>query len=106
MRPIRGSSSSTGSRPWPTVPVAPVTANLLADHGLAVTVLEAQPEPGGAVRSAQATAPGFEHDLFSAFYPFAVASPVIRALRLEEHGLVWRRAPPVAAHPTGGGAAA
>jgi phytoene dehydrogenase-like protein len=83
-----------------------VAANVLADHGLTVTVLEAQPEPGGAVRSAQATVPGFEHDLFSAFYPFAVASPAMRRLELERHGLVWRRSPVVVAHPTDDGRAA
>jgi len=78
-----------------------VAANLLADAGWRVLVLEAQPEPGGAVRSAALTHPGFVHDLCSAFYPLAVASPVLRALRLEEHGLRWRRAPLVLAHPTG-----
>ena len=78
-----------------------VGANLLADAGWRVLVLEAQPEPGGAVRSATLTHPGFVHDLCSAFYPLAVASPVVRALRLEEHGLRWRRAPLVLAHPTG-----
>jgi phytoene dehydrogenase-like protein len=83
-----------------------VAANLLADAGLSVVVLEAQDGPGGAVRSAPVTLPGFEHDLYSAFYPFAVASPVIRDLRLEQHGLVWRRAPLVVAHPTPGGPAA
>lgn len=83
-----------------------VAANLLADAGLSVTVLEAQSEPGGAVRSAPVTLPGFEHDLFSAFYPFAVASPVMRDLDLEAHGLVWRRAPLAVAHPTPGGPAA
>ena len=83
-----------------------VAANVLADHGVSVTVLEAQPEPGGAVRSAEATVPGFVHDLFSAFYPFAVASPVMRSLRLEEHGLRWRRSPLVVAHPTEDGPAA
>jgi phytoene dehydrogenase-like protein len=83
-----------------------VAANVLADHGLSVVVFEAQEQPGGAVRSAQATLPGYEHDLFSAFYPFAVASPAIRRLRLEEHGLVWRRAPLVLAHPTAAGPAA
>ncbi len=80
-----------------------VAANILADHGLSVVVFEACGEPGGAVRSAQVTVPGFEHDLFSAFYPFAVASPTIRKLALEEHGLVWRRAPLVVAHPTAEG---
>jgi phytoene dehydrogenase-like protein len=83
-----------------------VAANVLADHGLSVVVLEAQEQPGGAVRSAQVTLPGYEHDLFSAFYPFAAASPVILGLRLEEHGLVWRRAPLVLAHPTAEGPSA
>src|ERR687883_146125 len=67
-----------------------VAANLLADAGLSVTVFEAHEQPGGAVRSGPVTVPGFEHDLFSAFYPFAVASPVMRDLGLEAHGLVWR----------------
>src|SRR5947207_11854539 len=80
-----------------------VAANVLADHGLQVVVFEAQDEPGGAVRSGQVTLPGYEHDLFSAFYPLATASPAIRSLALEDHGLVWRRAPLVLAHPTGDG---
>src|ERR687892_455026 len=82
-----------------------VAANHLADHGLSVVVLEAQEQPGGAVRSGQVTLPGYEHDLFSAFYPFAAASPVMRRLRLEEHGLAWRRAPLVLAHTTAEGPA-
>jgi phytoene dehydrogenase-like protein len=76
-----------------------VAANHLADHGWSVTVLEAATEPGGAVRSGELTLPGFTHDLFSAFYPLAVASPAIKALRLEEFGLRWRQAPLVLAHP-------
>jgi phytoene dehydrogenase-like protein len=75
-------------------------ANLLAQRGWSVTVFEEQPEPGGAVRSGEITEPGFVHDLFSAFYPLGVASPVMRALELERHGLRWRRAPAVVAHPT------
>ncbi|MFN8024969.1 MAG: NAD(P)/FAD-dependent oxidoreductase [Acidimicrobiia bacterium] len=78
-----------------------VAANLLADAGRRVLVLEAQPAPGGAVRSAELTLPGHTHDLCSAFYPLGVASPVLRSLGLEEHGLTWRRAPLVLAHPTG-----
>ncbi|HEX2043097.1 MAG TPA: NAD(P)/FAD-dependent oxidoreductase [Acidimicrobiales bacterium] len=77
-----------------------VAANLLADAGWDVVVLEAQPEPGGAVRSAELTRPGFVHDLFSAFYPLAAASPVLRRLDLVAFGLRWRRAPRVLAHPT------
>jgi phytoene dehydrogenase-like protein len=77
-----------------------VAANVLADAGWDVLVLEAQPEPGGAVRSGELTVPGFRHDLFSAFYPLAAASPVINRLGLEDHGLRWLRAPAVLAHPT------
>ncbi|MBW3555750.1 MAG: NAD(P)/FAD-dependent oxidoreductase, partial [Actinobacteria bacterium] len=44
--------------------------------------------------------PGFVNDEFSAFYPLAAASPVIRRLALEDHGLRWRRAPLVLAHPS------
>ncbi len=63
-------------------------------------VLEAEPEPGGAVRSGELTVPGFVHDRFSAFHPLAFASPVLRSLRLDEFGLQWSRAPLVLAHPT------
>lgn len=75
-----------------------VAANHLADAGWSVTVLEAAPEPGGAVRSGELTLPGYRHDLFSAFYPLAAAAPTLRDLRLEEHGLRWCRAPLVLAH--------
>jgi phytoene dehydrogenase-like protein len=84
-----------------------VAANLLADRGWDVLVLEAEDEPGGAVRSAPLTGePGFVHDVFSAFHPFAVASPAIGGLDLEEHGLRWCRAPVVAAHPAADGTCA
>jgi phytoene dehydrogenase-like protein len=84
-----------------------VAANLLADRGWDVLVLEAEDEPGGAVRSAPLTGePGFVHDVFSAFYPFAVASPAIGSLDLEQHGLEWCRAPIVAAHPAEDGTCA
>jgi phytoene dehydrogenase-like protein len=84
-----------------------VAANLLADRGWDVLVLEAAAEPGGAVRSAELTGqPGFVHDVFSAFYPFAVASPAIRGLDLEAHGLEWRHGPLVVAHPAADGTCA
>ena len=76
-----------------------VAANLLVDAGWSVLVLEAQPEPGGAVRSGEVTAPGFVSDLYSSFYPLTVASPIIAGLRLDEHGLRWRHAPAALAHP-------
>ena len=76
-----------------------VAANLLADRGWSVLVLEAQPRIGGAVASDTDVHPGFVHDTFSAFYPLAAASRTIRDLRLEDHGLTWRHAPAVLGHP-------
>src|SRR3712207_9546991 len=69
-----------------------VGANLLADAGWDVLVLEAEDEPGGAVRSGEVAREGFVHDRFSSFYPLAIASPAIQSLHLERHGLRWRRA--------------
>ena len=76
-----------------------VAANLLADAGWSVLVIEEQDAPGGAVRSGDYLGPGWTADLCSAFYPVAAASPVIRGLGLERHGLHWSRAPTVLAHP-------
>ena len=76
-----------------------VAANLLADAGWDVLVLEANPEIGGAVRSAEDVTDGFVHDTFSSFYPLAAVSRTIRGLDLEQHGLVWRHAPAVAGTP-------
>lgn len=115
--PLGNDRSPVPSRSWGTVdPVADVdavvigagpnglvAANLLADEGWRVLVLEAQPAPGGAVRSAELTHPGFVHDLCSAFYPLGVSSPVMRALDLPAHGLRWRHSPLVLAHPTSDG---
>ncbi|GGO99090.1 phytoene desaturase family protein [Wenjunlia tyrosinilytica] len=76
-----------------------VAANLLADAGWSVEVLEAQDEPGGAVRHDRGVDPDFASDLFSAFYPLAAASPVLADLHLEREGLSWSHAPKVLAHP-------
>ncbi|HEY0447644.1 NAD(P)/FAD-dependent oxidoreductase [Actinophytocola sp.] len=75
-----------------------VAANVLADAGWRVLVAEAAEEPGGAVRSAEITAPGYLSDLCSAFYPLAAASPALLDLGLERYGLRWRHAPAVLAH--------
>lgn len=77
-----------------------VAANMLADAGWSVVVLEAQSTPGGAVRSGEITAPHFLSDLYSAFYPLAAVSRPIRDLHLESHGLRWAHAPEVLANPT------
>ncbi|MFG3715370.1 phytoene desaturase family protein [Micromonospora sp. NPDC047730] len=75
-----------------------VAANLLADAGWDVLVLEATAAPGGAVRSAEVTAPGYLSDLYSSFYPLGYASPVLRGLELDRYGLRWRHSPDVLAH--------
>jgi phytoene dehydrogenase-like protein len=74
-----------------------VAAALLADAGWDVVVLEAQEQPGGAVKSAELV-PGYVSDLYSAFYPLSVASPALRELGLEDHGLRWAHAPAVVGH--------
>ncbi|MFJ6442755.1 phytoene desaturase family protein [Streptomyces sp. NPDC091649] len=76
-----------------------VAANLLADAGWSVEVLEAQDEPGGAVRSDRGVHPEYVNDLFSSFYPLAAASPVLARLDLGREGLRWSHAPHVLAHP-------
>ena len=73
-------------------------ANHLVDAGWSVLVLEAQPEVGGAVRSARDVHPDFVHDTFSSFYPLAAASPALLDLDLERYGVVWRHAPAVLGH--------
>jgi phytoene dehydrogenase-like protein len=76
-----------------------IAANHLADRGWKVVVCEEQPEPGGAVRSGEVTAPGFVHDLYSAFYPLTLASRHIAPLELERYGVNWLSAEGVVAHP-------
>ncbi|MGP3998851.1 phytoene desaturase family protein [Streptomyces sp. 8N706] len=76
-----------------------VAANVLADAGWHVLVLEAQAVPGGAVRSDRGLRPDYVHDLFSSFHPLAAASPAFQALQLERWGLRWSHAPSVLAHP-------
>ncbi|PSM45131.1 FAD-dependent oxidoreductase [Streptomyces dioscori] len=80
-----------------------VAANLLADEGWSVEVLEEQDEPGGAVRHDNGVDPDFTNDLFSSFYPLAAASPVLSGLHLERYGLRWSHAPRVLAHPLSDG---
>ncbi|ULE31333.1 phytoene desaturase family protein [Mycobacterium sp. IDR2000157661] len=74
-----------------------VAAAMLADEGWDVLVLEAQGEPGGAVKSAELF-PGYVSDLYSAFYPLSVVSPALRELHLEDHGLQWSHSPAVVGH--------
>lgn len=73
-----------------------VAAATLADEGWDVLVLEERPVVGGAVASVDHD--GWVLDEFSACHPLAVASPVLRALNLEDHGLRWARAETQVAH--------
>ena len=74
-------------------------AILLAEAGVPVVVLEAQPRIGGGARTEELTLPGFRHDLFSAVHPMAAGSPVLRRMPLAEHGLAWIHSPDAFAHP-------
>ena len=76
-----------------------VAAITLADAGWNVLVLEATDHFGGAVHSTSAD--GWVSDRCSSCYPLGAASPVIRALDLERHGLRWTHAPRPLAHPLG-----
>lgn len=60
-----------------------VAGILLARRGWNVQVLEQAAHPGGAVHTAELTAPGYLHDPYSAFYGLLHASPVFRELGLD-----------------------
>ena len=68
-------------------------------------MLEAASTPGGGCRTAELTLPGYRHDVCSAVHPMGLGSPVMRALPLEEHGVVWRHPAIPLAHPLEDGAA-
>src|SRR5258708_37774257 len=71
----------------------------LAQAGRSVVVLESADTPGGGVRSAELTLPGFVHDVCSSVYPMAVCSPFLCTLPLKDHGLEWVFSPAALAHP-------
>jgi phytoene dehydrogenase-like protein len=81
-------------------------AIVLAQAGRKVTVFEAEQTIGGGVRSAALTLPGFLHDVCSAVYPMAVASPFFRTLPLASYGLEWVEPEIMLAHPLDDGSAA
>jgi phytoene dehydrogenase-like protein len=80
-------------------------AIVLARAGLQVEVLEAEPTPGGAVRSMELTLPGHLHDFGSAVYPLGVGSPFLSSLPLRDFGLEWIHSPAPLAHPLHDGTA-
>jgi phytoene dehydrogenase-like protein len=72
-----------------------VAAIRLAERGCSVTVLEWAALPGGGVKSAELTLPGFVHDTCSAFFPLTAASPAFRELSLD---VDWVNPPVAMAH--------
>lgn len=82
-----------------------VAAVTLAMAGRSVVVLEAEPTIGGGTRSGELTLPGFVHDICSAIHPLGVASPVMAALPLADHGLRWLQPTVALSHPLDGGRA-
>jgi len=81
-------------------------AIVLAKAGRSVLVREANSTPGGGVRSAELTLPGFVHDVCSAIHPLGLASPLFKRLPLADHGLEWVHPPIPLAHPFDDGSAA
>jgi phytoene dehydrogenase-like protein len=80
-------------------------AIVLAQAGLHVDVFEAEPTPGGGVRSMELTLPGFLHDFGSAVHPLGAGSPFFSSLPLRDHGLDWIHSPAPLAHPLDDGTA-
>src|SRR6202030_4056831 len=80
-------------------------AIVLAQAGLQVDVLEAEPTPGGAARTLGLTSPGFRHDFGSAVFPLGAGSPFFSSLPLSDYGLQWIHSPAPVAHPFDDGTA-
>lgn len=80
-------------------------AIVLAQAGRDVVLFEASDTPGGGLRTAELTLPGFLHDVCSAIHPLGIASPVFRSLDLESHGLRWTQPEAPLAHPLDDGSA-
>jgi phytoene dehydrogenase-like protein len=77
----------------------------LALAGRSVLVLERAAEIGGGLRSEELTLPGYVHDVCSAIHPLALASPFLRDLGLEDHGLQFVQPELPLAHPLDDGSA-
>lgn len=73
----------------------------LARAGWSVLVVEAHSSPGGGVRSAEHTLPGFVHDTCSAIHPMSIGSPLFQDLPIE-----WIHPDILVAHPFDDGSAA
>ena len=77
----------------------------LAQAGKRVVVVESANSPGGGVRSAELTLPGFVHDICSTIFAMVVCSPFLSELPLSTHGLEWIFPTAPLAHPLDDGTA-
>ena len=64
-------------------------AAYLAKAGAKVLVLERHPRVGGSCHTAEATLPGFKHNICSMVHTHIPLSPVYRDLELERHGVKY-----------------
>ena len=71
----------------------------LARAGHSVRVYEAQPVPGGGLRSAELTHPGFVHDVASTVHALALISPFLKELPLAQFGATFAQPEAPFAHP-------
>lgn len=58
-------------------------------QGLKTIIFEKDAIPGGAVKSAELTLPGFVHDIGATVLPMAYSSPFFQQLPLKKYGLEW-----------------
>jgi phytoene dehydrogenase-like protein len=77
----------------------------LAQAGRSVRVYEAQPTVGGGMRSAELTEPGSVHDVCATVFALALASPFLKTLPLDQHGLELVQPDAPFAHPLDDGTA-
>jgi phytoene dehydrogenase-like protein len=78
----------------------------LALQGLSTVVIEKAESIGGGTRTEELTLPGFFHDVCSAVHPLALASPFLKSLPLQDHGLKWILPDVQIAHPFDDGSVA
>lgn len=77
----------------------------LAQAGRSVRVYEAQPTPGGGLRSLPLTRPGFIHDVCATVHALLALSPFLSRLPLREFGVELVHPPAPFAHPLDDGTA-
>ncbi len=74
----------------------------LAEAGVSVLLVDKSNEPGGALRSAELTLPGFVHDLGASVFPLAALSPLICSDATADFGLQFSQPTIPASHPLDG----